>query len=379
MPTSVSDSPSLSPGRTTFQQLRYAQVWEDADVLVEALGVRSGGTYLSIASAGDNALALLARGAGKVVAVDLNPAQIACAELRVAAFRRLAHGELLELVGSREATSERRRALYQRCRADLSEATRRFWDARPGEVAAGVGGAGKFERYFALFRRWVLPLIHGLKAVRSLLEPGKDRWARERFYAERWDTWRWRALFRLFFSRAVMGRLGRDPSFFRYVEGSVADRILARTRHAVTVLDPARNPYLRWILTGRHSDDALPFALREENFAAIRANVDRLELRGEALEAFCANSEARGRFVDGFNLSDVFEYLSPEASGALLERLAATAAPGARFVYWNLLAPRCRPEKLADRLLPLDALARELHARDQAFFYSALVVEERTP
>ena len=84
-----------------------------------------------------------------------------------------------------------------------------------------------------------------------------------------------------------------------------------------------------------------------------------------------------GRTVHGGNLSDVFEYLSPAASENLLARLCERAAPGARLVYWNMLAPRRRPAALADRLQPLDTLARELHARDQAFFYSALVVEER--
>ncbi|WP_279384602.1 DUF3419 family protein, partial [Geotalea toluenoxydans] len=92
-------------------------------------------------------------------------------------------------------------------------------------------------------------------------------------------------LFHVFFSRFVMGRLGRDPSFFRYVQGSVADRILARTRHALTVLNPADNPYLQWILTGRHTS-ALPFALRPENFEAIRANLDRLEWHCLPLEEF---------------------------------------------------------------------------------------------
>ncbi|MGH8726523.1 MAG: DUF3419 family protein, partial [Burkholderiales bacterium] len=78
----------------------YAQCWEDADVLLEALDVRRGQSCLSIASAGDNTLALLARSPARVVAIDMNPAQIACLELRVAAYRKLAHGELLELLGS---------------------------------------------------------------------------------------------------------------------------------------------------------------------------------------------------------------------------------------------------------------------------------------
>ena len=38
-------------------------------------------------------------------------------------------------------------------------------------IPAGIGSAGKFERYFALFRRWVLPIVHGRGAVESLLRP----------------------------------------------------------------------------------------------------------------------------------------------------------------------------------------------------------------
>src|SRR3954451_3475426 len=83
--------------------IRYAQCWEDADVLLEGLDVRPGDVCLSIASAGDNALALLTRDPSRVIALDLSPAQLACLALRVAAYRELSHPELLELVGSRES------------------------------------------------------------------------------------------------------------------------------------------------------------------------------------------------------------------------------------------------------------------------------------
>jgi S-adenosylmethionine:diacylglycerol 3-amino-3-carboxypropyl transferase len=42
-------------------KIRYAQCWEDADVLLEALDIQPGQSCLSIASAGDNTLAMLAK------------------------------------------------------------------------------------------------------------------------------------------------------------------------------------------------------------------------------------------------------------------------------------------------------------------------------
>src|SRR5262249_59430145 len=99
-------------GKADFSGVRYAQCWEDADVLVEGLGVRPGDVCLSIASAGDNSLALLTRQPARVIALDLSPAQLACLELRVAAYRALEHPELLELIGS--VPSRRRPQLYHR-------------------------------------------------------------------------------------------------------------------------------------------------------------------------------------------------------------------------------------------------------------------------
>jgi S-adenosylmethionine-diacylglycerol 3-amino-3-carboxypropyl transferase len=356
--------------RADFSTIRYAQCWEDADVLVEALDPRPSDVCLSIASAGDNALALLSRGPARVVAVDINPAQLACLEIRVAAYRALNHTELLELIGSR--ASSRRPALYQRCRGILSAEARLFWDARSAELEQGIGSLGKFERYFATFRSRILPLVHSRRMVDRLLAGGEPA-AREAFYVRQWDTWRWRLLFKIFFSQFVMGRLGRDPAFFRYVKGGVAGRILSRTRYALTALDPAANPYLQWVLVGRHTT-ALPLALRPENFDAIRSNLDRLEWVRCTLEEYLENH--RDLRIQRFNLSDIFEYMSPENYERLLERIASAGGPGARLAYWNMLAPRSRPESLARRLRPLEEIAGRLFARDKAWFYSRFVLEE---
>ena len=180
-------------------------------------------------------------------------------------------------------------------------------------------------------------------------------------------------MFRVFFSRTVMGRLGRDPAFFDYVERDVAASILERTRHALTELDPANNPYVHWILTGTHAD-ALPCALRLEHFDTIRTGLDRLEWHCVSVEEFLDRSGEPS--FDRYNLSDLFEYVSVEHYHRMLESILRRSRPGARLAYWNMLAPRRAPEDMSPRLRPLDDLAEALHRRDRAFFYMALRVEQ---
>ena len=209
-------------------------------------------------------------------------------------------------------------------------------------------------------------MLHSRRTVDELLEP-KDAQRRAEFYDRTWDSWRWRMLFRLFFSRTVMGRFGRDPRFFDYVDGAIGDRLLARSRHALVDLEPAANPYLHWILTGSHGD-ALPLrAARRE----LRAHPRQPRSAGVAPLA-AGDVPAASRSVpafDGANLSDIFEYMSAENYAALLEQVAGACTPGARLVYWNMMVPRSRPEAMANRLLPLTDEAARLHYQDKAFFY----------
>ncbi|MGJ8695273.1 MAG: DUF3419 family protein [Verrucomicrobiaceae bacterium] len=315
--------------RAEFSQVRYGQCWEDADILVKALKAHEGRRCLSIGSAGDNSFALLAAGAAHVTAVEMNPAQIACIKLRRDAYLNLDYPDFLKTV---------------------------------------TASRGKFERYFEIFRTRVLPLAHSQKRIEQLLTP-RTSGERAEFYRTTWNTFRWRAIFKLFFSRFVMGRLGRDPAFFDYVEGSVADRILDRARYALVELDPSQNPYLHWILKG-HYGKTLPLALQEESFQKIRTALreDRLTIIESPLEA-----ALDGRKYDAFNLSDIFEYMSEESTASLLQKIADHSTSGARLAYWNMLAPR-QSNHPNITLLPeeSDALFRE----DRAFFYSRFLVEE---
>jgi S-adenosylmethionine-diacylglycerol 3-amino-3-carboxypropyl transferase len=365
----ISSASASIEGRVALDLVRYANCWEDADVLCAALRSAAGKRMLSIASAGDNALALLAAGA-EVVAVDLSGVQLACLELRACAFRRLDYEDVLAFLGVRAAAN--RVATYRKLAGDLSEASRGHWDRSLATVARGVIHGGKLEAYFAKFRRWILPLIHGRGTIERLMAPKSLEEQRE-FWRDTFNNRRWRLLFRLFFSRAAMGRLGRDPEFFRYVEGSVAERFMARAEYALTGLPTHSNPYLNYIVYGNYRE-ALPRYLRREHFEAIRDGLSRLRIVRGAIDAVAA--EHAGSGFDGFNLSDIFEYLDEAAAEHVYSRLLDAARPGARLAYWNTLVPRSCPPRLAPRVRRLAVLSEELLARDKAFFYGAFHVDE---
>lgn len=349
--------------------IRYAQCWEDADVLLEALGPQAGGTCLSIVSGGENTLSLLTLDPSRVVAVDANGAQLACLRLKMAAFRCLTHPELLELIGSR--ASSRRWELYRKCRGELPRECREFWDHRADDIRRGLGSVGKFERYLDFMRNTILRWALSRRTVDRVLEGGTPVEI-GRFYDEQVDQWRWRVLFDLLCSRRVLGWLGREPVFFSQVNGAVGARVRERVREGILRTNPGANPYLHWILRGVHGS-ALPHAWRAKNFETIRARLDRIEIRHAGLEETLVDGVAEG--FDAFNLSDVFEYLSEPSFERCLEKVAAAARDGARLAYWNLLVPRRAPSHW-DRLRPLRDVAAALHQRDRVFFYETFVVEE---
>jgi len=360
-------SPSIAE-RAAFDFIRYASVWEDARVLDEALApVARGGRLLAIASAGDNVLSLLTLDPERVVAVDLSPAQIACLELRLAAFRGLAHEDRLAFLGV-TAGPDRART-YASLRSALPEEARRFWDAHPEAIRQGVIHTGKFERYLHSFRRLVLPLLHDRSTIAELAGLA-DAPAQRVFYRQRWDGWRWRLLFRVFFSRAVMGRFGRDPAFFDQVEGPVGERILERTKHALTELPAATNPYLQYILSGNFTAGALPEYLKPGNGEMIRARLDRIVVERVRVD------EVRESGFDGLALSDIFEYMTPNEFERTYDALLRKARRGARLAYWNMLVPRSGASRFPARARRLVPLSDDLHVRDRAWFYSRLHVDE---
>lgn len=355
------------------RSLLYSQCWEDVDVARTALRIRPGATVLAIAAAGDNTLALLQDDPGCVLAVDVNASQTALVDLKIAAIRRLVDADQVRrFLG--EAPCPDRIELYGRLRATLTPEARCYWDANAAMIEGGVIHAGRFERYLSGFRRAVLPIVPGRRAVRDMLR-ATSLADQRRVYEQGWDSRRWRMLFRLFFSRSLLERFGRDRAFFAQCEiEDIGDHYLSRARHALTNVPISSNPYLTYMLSGRFGTGRrAPDYLRPSVQSLVRERADRIVVQTASLDAVLRTLPSDS--VDAFYLSDIFELSAPAAYAATLSEVARVGRSGARICYWNNLVPRHRPDALAGQILSHPDEARSLHAQDRAFLYSGLVVE----
>src|SRR5690349_13454380 len=150
------------------EQLLYACVWEDEELLANTLDVGPEDDVLSISSAGCNVLALLSREPRSVTAVDLNPLELALLELKLAAIRTLTCAETAELVG--ESPSDRRLQHYDRIRSQLSREAQTLWDARAAMIESGIVRAGRLEQYFSAFALKRLPAIWDAQLAFDLVD-----------------------------------------------------------------------------------------------------------------------------------------------------------------------------------------------------------------
>ena len=143
-----------------FSFIRYSNCWEDTDILLDALNIGENETGLSIASAGDNTLAMLIKNPVRVYAFDINKTQLYCLELKIACFKNLTYEETLSFLGVGRCD---RISVYKRLEGSLTPEARRYFEKNMKLIKKGIIHTGKFESFFWVFRNFVIPVVCGQK------------------------------------------------------------------------------------------------------------------------------------------------------------------------------------------------------------------------
>ena len=353
--------------KVNFNIIRYANCWEDADILLEGLAPVSGSKILSIASAGDNSFALLTAKPELVVAVDVNKTQLHLVELKKAAIKKLNRQEVLQFLGF--TTSSNRAEMFQHLKAEISPEAIAFWEANIALIEGGVIYSGKFENYFRMFSAKILPLIHSQKTVANIFTPKTEREQVE-FYDETWNTWRWKLLFKIFFSKYVMGKYGRDPEFLREVKVSVSKTIFDQAAIHLKSAGAQQNFMLHFSLIANFGT-LLPYYLQPENFDIIKLYIDNLIIKeGYAHHAI----DHFGKF-NAMNLSNIFEYMNQKTFESTATALVKGTEKNGKLAYWNLMVPRRISQNFNDEVKYEKEQSINLTKKDKGFFYNRFIID----
>ena len=352
-----------------FNIIRYANCWEDADVLLQALRLPPQSNICCVASAGDNALALLSTQPKQVVAFDISPVQLHLTELKKAAFAILNYEEVLLFLSVKNGPASNRLNLFNRIQTTLSKPAADYWNRNQNLITKGIICAGKFEHYFALFRKWFLPLVHSQKTVQQLLQP-KTEIDQKAFYKTTWNNRRWQWLMAIFFSKRVMGKYGRDPQFLKQVQVPVSQFIMEKAAAHLQSVHSTRNAFLQMIFTGNYQH-SLPFYLRPENFDIIKANLQKLRI----IQADARQVVEQQPF-DTYCFSNIFEYMPVAEFEALVNSWQTKIPSSSKLAFWNLMASRNFTETAPNHFGKI-ALRDDLLQRDWGFFYNRFCLEEK--
>jgi len=365
-----------------FGRFVYNQIWEDPRVDLAALRLTPQSRVVTIASGGCNLANYLVAEPARIVALDLNPAHVALSRLKLAAIAGLPdHAALFRFFG--RADDRANREAYDRhIRHRLDATTRAFWEARrcTGGRRIDCFATGLYRN--ALLGRF-LGLLH-LAARIAGHRPAELLTARSLDEQRRLHETTIAPLFEL----RLVRWLGRLPvlSYSLGIPAAQFDRMrreaggdivgLYRERVRRLACDfPIGENYFAWQAFGRTYDadgrQAVPDYLRPENYDAVRARVDRVEVRLASMTDYLAGQPDAS--VDRYVLLDAQDWMNAVQLTALWRQIARTARAEARVIFRTAAADSPLEAALPAALLASwraeAALGRELLAQDRSAIY----------
>jgi S-adenosylmethionine-diacylglycerol 3-amino-3-carboxypropyl transferase len=368
------------------RSLIYNTCWEDPAVDRVALEFAPDDDVLVITSAGCNAIDYALAGPRRVYAVDVNPAQNALLELKLAGVRALPYEDFFQVFG----TGHHRDfdALYARVlREQLSGPARAFWDVRRGWFSDRArarsfyfrGLSGTFARGFRAYCSLRPQLKEALGALLAAPDLKTQQALYDREVAPRlwhpgidWTLSQPLALTLLGVPGSQHDELKRLHP--RGVAGFVRDAI----DYVCRQLPLATNYFWQLYVRGHYTPECCPEYLKRENFLRLADGIaDRIEIHTSTVAGFLQGHPGD---ISKFVLLDHMDWMDEADLAVEWAAIMARARPGARVIfrsahvepwYFERLRVPYRGERTAlqELLHFLPDLARRLSAMDRVHTY----------
>lgn len=340
---------------------------EDERTEAKALDL-PGGRVLSIASAGDMPLSLLALEADSVIAVDNDPNQLHLCRLKAAAVQALERVEAIGFLGYMPAAPLFRRKWLQKVAEVLPVESRSFWLKHEKAISRGAVWSGRFERYIRRLQLLTRPLLGSrLKALFSCSTLEEQEYVFEKYF----DRPFMHRIFDFAFNPSVFASRGMDRRSlqFRDQPVSLADQYFESFRRLCVGTLACENHLLQLTTIGRVlSADVVPAYLSVDGFHHLKSRLDNLTfVECDVLDYLRQLPEPT---FDKVHLSNVPDWLPQEQFETLMCLVEQKTARPARLVWRHLHVDRPLPPSLQTFIRVDNELRRQLQQDDRFPFYS---------
>ena len=339
--------------------IAFAQVREDALLdqwVVE--NCKEGCAVLMVASGGCTAALLAAMPrVSRLHLIDANPAQIALSRFKLQLLATATSAERLSILGHDAMPAADRRS---RIAAELQSLNLSPDAIGPIDLVANLGPdhAGRYEILFSKLREALGKIKDDIGALLRLRDPGEQ--------ARRVEPTT--ALGQVFDS-AFDDVMALPNLVALFGEGATRNRcepfsrhFAQRTRHVLSSMPAADNPYLWYMLQGRFPPGIVYPWLTCSAPSRLPEIAWTVSTMVEALQKFPAE-------FDFIHLSNILDWLAPEEARATLDLAWKALRPGG-CTFIRQLNSSLEIEKLGSRFAWQDAT--KLHERDRSFFYRRL-------
>jgi S-adenosylmethionine-diacylglycerol 3-amino-3-carboxypropyl transferase len=341
------------------------------DELTEAAALHlPGGAVLSITSAGEMPLNLLALGADRVLAVDIDPRQNHLARLKLAAALCLERETAIRFLGYQPAARADRRRCLGELLPRLPAATADFWSRHTNSVGNGPIWAGRFEQYLRIALKLAGPLVsrpfrsmtacESLEAQRIIFRKTLDRPVIHR-------------IFRLVFSPALYGGRGIEQQALQHYDDAISlgERFFDDLRSLCESTPAKSNPFLQLFTLGEVlTPDIVPTYLTAAGIERVRERRAAIDFVDADVSAYLRDAAA-GTF-DKFHLSNVTDWMPSADFEILLKLIVARCRRPARAVWRAIHAGVALPASVANQIDVDYQLGARLRLRDRFPIYAIM-------
>lgn len=307
------------------QRIIYSISWEDPAVERQLLSMGKEDSILTISSAGCNVLDYLIEEPKAIVACDLNIAQLAMLDLKLACIRHLEHKDFFALWAQSDAAVFASKYHTTLRPALQLESSRTFWDTNGDELFANNIFFSGTSGYAAKLMRHALRAVGALHKMEKCFRTGASldpsgvgmrliAWA----FSQMW-LWRW------------LAPLGGVPTsqidLLRRQPDVWIERILECLH---TRMWTPNNYFYHAYAIGEWTKTCCPRYMEQQHFAALRRNVDKVLLHYGPI---ASGAKLRDDFTVA-SLLDSMDWMDDDIIAAQLAQLTPQMAPGGK-VFWR--------------------------------------------